>query len=166
MKYLSGIYALNLPCELDTTGDWHASALNWDRVILRESDLSVFGGYGIEKEKRIPEHQGTFFVANHIRAVLDLLDEGMFNILQGLKEDFIDNDKYTEELFGKILLLKNNQNWNDIDFFILFEYRNEWTDFKRWRKMNPLYPSPNLQDKFLKYMKKETDEIPFINTLD
>ena len=63
--------------------------------------------------------------------------------------------------FDKILLLNNNRNWNDIDFFLLFEYRDEWIDFKRQKKMNPLYPSLDLQDKLLNYMKKEIDEIPF-----
>ena len=29
MKYISGINALNLPCSLDTCGDWHTSALQW-----------------------------------------------------------------------------------------------------------------------------------------
>lgn len=29
MKYLSGIFALNLMCDLDTFGDWHTSAIDW-----------------------------------------------------------------------------------------------------------------------------------------
>lgn len=165
MKYLSGIYALNLPCKLDTDGDWHTSALDWNKIVFNESETSVFGLYGIEAERKIPDHQNTFYVANHIRAALDLLDEGKFSILQGLKDDFINNNQYTEELFNKILLLRNHKNWNDIDFFVLFEYRDTWIKYKQKRNIRPLYPTPNLSDKFLKYMKKETDKVPFINTL-
>lgn len=165
MKYLSGIYALNLPCELDTDGDWHASALDWDKIVLQESDLSVFGIYGIEEGKKIPEKESPFCVANHIRAALDLLEQGKYNTLQGLKDDFINNDKYTEELFNKIIMLKCKPNWNDIDFFILFEYRDEWIAFKNKHNILPLYPSTKLNDKYLKFLKKEIDVVPFINTL-
>ena len=51
MEYISGIHALNLPCELETCGDWHTSALQWKRPLMRESNGSLFGDYGIEKTK-------------------------------------------------------------------------------------------------------------------
>ncbi|MDR2611320.1 MAG: hypothetical protein LBG06_00220 [Deltaproteobacteria bacterium] len=70
--------ALNVPCSLGTTGDWHASALSWKRLDLRETDGSVFGDYGLETGRAVPCREGTYTVANHIRACLDLLDEGKF----------------------------------------------------------------------------------------
>ena len=41
MQYLSGIHALNLQCSLDTSGDWHQSALRWKDLDWRESDGSL-----------------------------------------------------------------------------------------------------------------------------
>ncbi len=43
MEYVTDIHALNLPSETDTTGDWHASALQWKRLRMAESDESIFG---------------------------------------------------------------------------------------------------------------------------
>lgn len=73
MLYVTGIFALNLTCNLDTCGDWHTSALNWQKVTLVDSDTMFFRDYGIEQNRSIPEHDGKYCVANHIRALLDLL---------------------------------------------------------------------------------------------
>lgn len=45
MKYISCIHDLNLPCSLETCGDWHTSALQWVDLHMRESDNSIFGNY-------------------------------------------------------------------------------------------------------------------------
>lgn len=134
MRYLTGIHALNLNYDaLETCGDWHQSALKWDRVTiqkrLRNSEDSVFGDYGIEPNVKIPEHEERFYVANHIRALLDLLEMGMFSVAQGMKEDFICNDKYTPEIFEKVSMLRQSPLWFDIDRFMSKEYRSEWFDF-------------------------------------
>ena len=50
MKYISGVYALNLPCSLETTGDWHQSSLDWNNIPYKESDNSIFSSWGIEKQ--------------------------------------------------------------------------------------------------------------------
>jgi len=34
MLYLSGIHALNLPCDLLTCGDWHTLGINWGNIVL------------------------------------------------------------------------------------------------------------------------------------
>lgn len=34
MKYISGVPALNIPCELNTTGDWHSACNDWDNLKL------------------------------------------------------------------------------------------------------------------------------------
>ena len=88
MKYITGIHALNLPCQLETCGDWHQSAIQWAYPQMRESAGSLFGDYGIEGNHCIPEHPGeTFYVANTIRACMDLLYEGNFALAQGMKDD-------------------------------------------------------------------------------
>ena len=130
MKYISGAFALNLPCSLDTCGDWHASALDWSKLELRESDNSIFGEYGIERCNCVPEHTGEFNVANTLRALLDLLADGNFAVAQGARDDFICNDKYTDEFFNKTLELRGLGNWNEIDRFMEKEYMMEWLRFK------------------------------------
>ena len=38
--------------------------------------------------KHIPEHTETFNVANHIRSLFDLFEQGNFGIAQGMNKDF------------------------------------------------------------------------------
>jgi hypothetical protein len=134
MLYVTGIFALNLPCNLDTSGDWHTSALNWENVELIESEKMHFKNYGIEENKHIPEHTGEFYVANHIRASLDLLEMGKLSIVQGMNKDFISNDKYNDEIFTKVYSMKELNNWNQIDEFMKKEYMMKWIRFKENRK--------------------------------
>ncbi len=42
MIYVSGIHALNLNCKLNTSGDWHQSALKWKDITLLDSEKSPF----------------------------------------------------------------------------------------------------------------------------
>ncbi|MDR0219904.1 MAG: hypothetical protein LBI54_00680 [Lachnospiraceae bacterium] len=131
MRYVSKIHALNLPCSLATCGDWHQSALQWDNPNMCDTDESVFGGYGIESGKFLPEHGNEpFFVANHIRALLDLLEAGNFSTAQGMNADFICNGSYDTEIFEKTMLLKDLPHWKDIDLFMGREYHVKWLDFK------------------------------------
>lgn len=129
MVYITGLHALNIECSLCTPGDWHMSALNWDNLKLKESKKSIFRDYGIETGRTVPEHAEEYNVANHIRAVLDMIEEGNFGVVQGFKEDFICNDKYTEEIFEQVLKLKDNSNWEDIKKFMGREYKLLWLDY-------------------------------------
>ena len=129
MEYITGIHALNLTCSLETPGDWHQSAIQWQKTRMRESDGSLFGTYGIEKNSKVPEHSGTFFVANHIRALLDLIEEGNFPTAQGMRDEFICNDKYTQEIFQKVILMKDLSHWQKISAFMGKEYMMQWINF-------------------------------------
>jgi len=131
MLYLSGVHALNLPCVLETCGDWHQSALQWGRLELLDSRNSTFGDYGIETDKPIPEHTELFNTANHIRALLDLIEQGNFAVAQGMRDDFICNAIYTDEIFNKVSLLRDKDNWNEIDRFMGKEYLMQWLAFKK-----------------------------------
>lgn len=138
MKYITGQFALNLPCSLETCGDWHTSAMNWDNLRFSESDDSIFGDYGIETCDCVPEHEGVFYVADTLRALLDLLIEGRFSVAQGAKDDFICNDSYTKEFFEKVYQLKSLSQWNKIDKFMEKEYELEWLDYRRARDKESL----------------------------
>jgi len=131
MRYISGIHALNLPCSLLTCGDWHCSALRWKDITFRDTDTAFFKDYGIEYGKRIPEHEGTYPVANHIRALLDLLEMRKFSVAQGMNDDFICNDDYNEEVFNKVSMMKSFPHWPEIDQFMGSEYYSKWLDYKK-----------------------------------
>ena len=129
MKYITGIHALNLNCSLETPGDWHQSAIQWQKPTMRESDGSMFGTYGIETNSNVPEHNGTFYTANHIRALLDLIEEENFPTAQGMRDEFICNDKYTQEIFEKVVLMKKLPHWQKISDFMGKEYMMQWVNF-------------------------------------
>lgn len=131
MKYISGVHALNLACSLDTSGDWHASALRWDQLNLRDSRKSVFGDYGIEVAQNVPENPGKHYVANHIRACLDLIEEGRFSVAQSMRRDFICNDKYNDEIFAQVFKLRNSSDWEKVRNFMKIEYRSAWLNYER-----------------------------------
>jgi hypothetical protein len=131
MRYITGIHALNVPCELNTCGDWHPSAFRWENITEADTDSSIFGSYGIEYGKKIPRHNGTHAVANHIRALLDMVAAGNFSAAGGMRDDFICNDEYDEEVFGKAMLLRGQDNWPEIDAFIGKEYMMKWLNYKK-----------------------------------
>ena len=130
MQYITGVHALNLTCSLLTCGDWHSPAIQWEKPTYRSTEDSLFGEYGIEYCSNVPGNEGTYAVANHIRALLDLLEIGNYGIAQGMNKDYICNDDYTEEIFSKVLLMKELPNWNSIDLFIGKEYGGRWLSYR------------------------------------
>ena len=130
MQYITGVHALNLTCLLLTCGDWHCHALQWERPRTRNSEESIFGDYGIEQCSTVPEHEGTYAVANHIRALLDMLELGNLAAAQGMRDDFICNEDYTAEVFNKVAMMRGLPHWGDIDRFMGREYYGKWLDFK------------------------------------
>lgn len=137
---MSGIYALNTICKLETCGDWHASGICWDNPLFLESEQSIWGDYGIEMHKDVPYlDNGKYNVANHIRALLDLINLNKFSVAQGMNDDFICNEKYDEEIFEKIYELKHiksSNEWDKIDKFMIKEYRRKWYNFKKRMEKN------------------------------
>ena len=135
MLYVTGQHALNIPCSLETCGDWHASALQWYNLTLADSEKMFFLDYGIEKHTTIPNHRGKIFVANHIRALLDLLEYGNFAIAQGMNKDYICNSFYTFEIFEKVFEMRVLKNWKDIDAFMEKEYLMQWVKYRKRKEI-------------------------------
>lgn len=133
MLYVTGIHALNLECGLNTCGDWHTSAIQWENPTIMESDGSIFGEYGIEKNRTIPEHSEKYNVANHIRALLDLIQSGNFSLAQGMKNDYICCDEYNDEIFSQVYKLNKCNNWDKINDFMEKEYNRSW---RIWKSKN------------------------------
>lgn len=131
MLYITGIKALNIDNSLDTCGDWHTSALDWSTVELKESRNTVFGDWGIEQDKEIPEHKELYNVANDLRAILDMMCEGKIRYLKNFRNDFICTDKYNREFFEKVSILRTNVHWEDIDMLMKNEFMFEWINYNK-----------------------------------
>ena len=132
MKYISGIPALNVLCSLDTPGDWHAPSVDWKALELYESEEMFFKSYGIEKNKTIPQNTQKYNVANHVRAILDMFQLDNFAYLKGMRNNFIETDKYDDEIFQKVYSMKVLPNWWKIDAFMEKEYMLNWISYKEY----------------------------------
>jgi len=130
MIYLTGVHALNLPCDLDTCGDWHYSALKWENLTLKDSEHSTLGKYGLEY-KYVKPIEKEIYVANHIRAILDFIEDGNLKYIQGFRNDFICNDKYDEVIFSKVINFHKFKNWKEINLFMSKEYGKKWIQFAK-----------------------------------
>ena len=131
MQYITGIWALNLTCSLDTCGDWHQSCLDWTKPTLHDSDSSIYGEYGIERNIQIPLNHKRFNVANHLRAVLDMLVENPNTSLYRFRDEFVSTNKYDQEFMGKIWEARILPNWKDIEEIVVHDYLMDWVNFKR-----------------------------------
>lgn len=130
MLYISGRAALNIPCQLETDGDWHRLSIDWDNVRLRRSSDSIFGEYGIEKQREVSWLKEPVNVANHLRALLDLLDDGQLSTARGMRSDYINNDQYTKELMDHVWMLRDRPHWDAIDQLMGREYAMIWVRYK------------------------------------
>lgn len=145
MKYISGIPALNVLCSLDTPGDWHAPSVDWKTLELYESEEMFFKNYGIENNKTIPQNTPKYNVANHVRAILDMFQLDNFAYLKGMRNNFIETDKYDDEIFQKVYSMKVLPNWGKIDAFMEKEYMLKWISYKEYMEQRS-----KLQDVFSK----------------
>lgn len=134
--YITGIYALNLPCSLETTGDWHSSSLNWKNAHFKNANESTFSLWGIEKHY-VNQLGKDCLVANHLRAILDLMEEGKTKMLKGFRKDWICVDDYNNVFMEQVWKLRNKNNWEDIDDLMVREFTLLWRKFKEdksWMK--------------------------------
>lgn len=126
MRYLTGLWAVNLP-ETDTACDWHGAAYDWDNPPMADSSRSVFGDWGIENRTyTLGGKPRQWPVATHVRACLDMLEQGHVGDAQGMREYFIGNEKYTPLLLKKALLLQGTQHWDAASRLLGDEYGTLW----------------------------------------
>lgn len=128
-RYISGLYALNLPAPEGTSGDWHdvfysaPSARRTRQIQLGGSDWvntnHIYNDFGIyegretvlAKGLELPEGMTEVWVANHFRATLDLIYRSLqkFDDVFGLESattDWLDTpeqQQYELELAGMML---------------------------------------------------------------
>ena len=128
MLYVTGMHALNLGDRTVTPGDWHYSAMDWSNPMMLDTDTSPFGAYDISTDE-IPS-MGTVPVAGHVRACLDLIEQGLYGSAQGMRDHFLDNPATDADVMDHIIMLRNRDDWNDIDRFMGHEYLCAWLDYK------------------------------------
>lgn len=104
---------------------------NPDALIFKESNESVFLDYGIETQRPIPQNDGLFSIANHLRAILDYLENNTLLGMKDLRNSFICVEKYDYEFFDKVLLLNNLPHWPEIDHLMCFEFYRKWLNYRR-----------------------------------
>lgn len=130
MKYVTGIPALNMKNELNTFGDWHRGTIDWLNLKEVESSESVLGDWGIESGLN-PVTNQPIKKANHIRAILDILEGRVDTPIEWLyqfKHDFISTDEYDELIVEKASLLKESSNWEKIDLLMKSTFPLLWRE--------------------------------------
>ena len=134
MKYITGLYALSIPCELETCGYLRGNTLDWNNPTIIESDDSIFSDYGIEYKLGIPNNSNKCHIANHIRAILDMLDSCDFSNLLGMRDNYINNEEYTPIILSKVgRIIKNSDKVkaDKINSFMELEYNWDWQIYKQ-----------------------------------
>lgn len=129
MLYVTDMHALNVPMP-DTDGDWHASCLDWSNVRVAESDGSLFGDDGIVVARVRGEERPC---ANHARACLDMMADGSFGSLSGMRRDILNNESYTSWVMAcaRRLMSAHPELSEGVDRLMRKEYRMDWVRFLR-----------------------------------
>jgi hypothetical protein len=127
-QYVSGLHALNLGDRRATPGDWHYSSMDWKRPFMLDSSTSPFGEWDIH-EGQVPG-MGRVPVAGHMRACVDLIEQGQYGSAQGMRDQFLDNPSTTLPIMQQVWKLRGRQQWPQIDWLMGHEYYGQWLDFK------------------------------------
>lgn len=106
------------------------SGIQWKHPHVKDTRTSFFGDMGIEFHEIPPLFDKKFPVANHIRACLDMLEDGDFSNLQGMRQDYICTDEYDPFIFFEVARMRNCPNWTDIDRFMEKEYLMDWVRYR------------------------------------
>jgi transcriptional regulator with XRE-family HTH domain len=144
IKYLSMMFALNVTPKTytKTSGDWHRFNFFSQprRIEFTCIDDNPLGAWGIDNNVEIPTFGNgkpkKYKVANHLRALLDMLYYNRLLSAQGMKHDYIVTDEYNKVFFQKVKLLLALAHWSEIDQLMDNEFGVEWRKYKRDMKIN------------------------------
>jgi hypothetical protein len=133
MRYISGMAALNVGDRSVTPGDWHRTSVDWEHPLVLDTETSPFGEYGIY-ESQVPLQEELVPEASHVRACLDLIEQGYYGAAQGMRENFISNEAFTPVILNAVWPLRGHDDWSEIDCFMGREYSMRWLNFTRAQK--------------------------------
>lgn len=134
MKYVSGIVAFEVPCNRNSVGTWGIPKRYYvddTLFVLKDSENSPFGDYGIEKDKLVKHREYTVFnVADHVRAYLDMLYECKFDELKGLYYECVKDLKCRSDIFTYTFYkLRNLDIFPQVNEFMYEEFGNAWHSY-------------------------------------
>ena len=114
MKYVSGYYAMplyvdpnDMSCGLWTETESLYSDINNK---LYETEGNPMGDYGIFENQEVPGQIGLYWVANHIRAYLDMLYYEEFEMLEDLYYEAINDPRMMHLIFELVFKYKLYEN--------------------------------------------------------
>ncbi|WEV72927.1 hypothetical protein [Bifidobacterium sp. ESL0790] len=94
-----------------------------------DTATSPFGSWDVH-EGEVPG-MGRMPLAGHVRACLDLVEQGMYGAAQGTRDQFLDNPATTDAFMRQVWKLRRRRGqWPAIDWFMGHEYYGQWLDFK------------------------------------
>lgn len=126
-NYISGYYSLNTPDKNGNVSDWHP-LIYWaakfpNQIVDLTSNHHIIGNYGIEY-RNIKWCNQKVHIATFNRAVIDMIYyENNQLINRGIINDFIFDDNDKEEIFNKLLIIRQ---YKDIDNILLHEFPIEF----------------------------------------
>ena len=134
-KYISGYEALNTPDSSGVPADWHPR-LYWyskkEGEVLKLYNNTKLGNRGIE-ERYIPYINKKVFIANHPRAIADLVMlTNNLDTLTGCVDDFAFDEEQKREL---LMLLLEVGKYKDIEWFIKYELTKLYFEYKRGKQL-------------------------------
>lgn len=134
MQYISGMICFGIQCECDSVGCWNmpkSMFLDDANIIKRESDGSLFGSYGIEKNKFIPYREYTVWnIADHVRAYMDMLADRDYEKLKGVFANYISSAKCRKDIFTLTLSrLGKEPDFMLTHQFMVDEFGADWLSF-------------------------------------
>lgn len=147
--YITGVYALNIPSDEGTTGDWHSDVF-WrpkynsavDKISLGgKADFDtnhIYGEFGVQEAREkvldiglyVPDHISEVYVANHTRATLDLAFSelnryGRVQYAKGASADWLDTPEQ------KNTLLQQAEKLGKLFVGTQLEELSGWIDYER-----------------------------------
>ena len=111
MKYVSGYYAMPLYVNDKSdmsSGIWNPEDGLYDNIKekLYDTEGNPMGEYGIFPDEEVPGYTESFYVANHIRAYLDMIYYKEFDKLKDLYWEAINDMNMLHIIFEKIFAYK------------------------------------------------------------
>lgn len=130
MKYLSGIHALNVPCEEYGNMDWHRGSLDWSKEYLLEnnklleSEKSILKEWQINREIQIVGFQDKVKVASIVRAICDMILNKEFTYIEGVKNYLCLEKQQVEDICYKIKEVYNED--EEIEEYMGYNFTIFW----------------------------------------
>ena len=125
MKYITGKQALEIQFMRDNGGA-SANPPDFTQLTLENTEDSLLGSYGIETGFTVPQHDGTFAVADTVRALIDLIVSCRFSEAEGFRQQPYWHESLMPELFYRVWVFYGYPMWEAVATFLWQECGKAW----------------------------------------